>query len=72
MKEAVRFEGRRRPSSEGGLPRVGDCRTNYNHGTSKGPAGFPADRTQTVAMKAIAEHKKLKANRRRAYSLRVG
>ncbi|WP_331764908.1 FtsK/SpoIIIE domain-containing protein [Streptomyces sp. NBC_01238] len=31
-----------------------------------------ADRTQTVAMKAIAEHKKLKSSRRRAYSLRIG
>ncbi|MER7050498.1 FtsK/SpoIIIE domain-containing protein [Streptomyces jumonjinensis] len=31
-----------------------------------------ADRTQTVAMQAIAEHKKLRGNRRRAYSLRLG
>ncbi|MFD5428511.1 FtsK/SpoIIIE domain-containing protein [Streptomyces sp. NPDC127084] len=31
-----------------------------------------ADRTQTVAMKAIAEHKKLRADRRRAYGLRIG
>ncbi|WNI34637.1 FtsK/SpoIIIE domain-containing protein [Streptomyces sp. ITFR-6] len=31
-----------------------------------------ADRTQTVAMKAIADHKKLKSSRRRAHSLRIG
>ncbi|MCX4682640.1 FtsK/SpoIIIE domain-containing protein [Streptomyces sp. NBC_01433] len=31
-----------------------------------------ADRTQTVAMQAIGEHKRLKATRRRAYGLRLG
>jgi S-DNA-T family DNA segregation ATPase FtsK/SpoIIIE len=31
-----------------------------------------ADQAQTVAMKAIAEHKKLRASRRRAFGLRVG
>lgn len=31
-----------------------------------------ADRTQTVAMQAIAEHKKLRTSRRRAHSLRIG
>ncbi|MFJ3184406.1 FtsK/SpoIIIE domain-containing protein [Streptomyces sp. NPDC086796] len=40
--------------------------------TKKQSALQAADRTQTVAMKAIAEHKKLKASRRRAYSLRMG